>query len=76
MIPATPARGENKADMEGEFGKFEQAVGTIFLDGSDEESLKKTAVREIIRAYSAGINHAGRAQFDGKSREAGMLKGL
>ena len=70
MIPATPARGENKADMEGEFGKFEQAVGNIFLDDSNEETLKKTAVREIIRAYTAGINHAGRAQFNGKSREA------
>ena len=70
MIPATPARGENKADMEGEFGKFEQAVGNIFLDDSNEETLKQSAVREIIRAYTAGINHAGRAQFDGKSREA------
>ncbi len=70
MIPATPARGENKADMEGEFGKFEQAVGKIFLDDSSEETLKKTAIREIIRAYTAGINHAGRAQFDGKSRKA------
>ena len=70
MIPATPKRGENKADMEGEFGKFEQAVGTIFLDDSSEEALKKTAVREVIRAYTSGINHAGRAQFDGKSREA------
>ena len=34
MIPATPARGENKAGIEGEFGKFEQAVGAIFLDDS------------------------------------------
>lgn len=70
MIPATPARGENKADMEGEFGKFEQAVGTIFLDDSSEDTLKKTAVHEVIRAYTAGINHAGRVEFDGKSREA------
>jgi hypothetical protein len=31
MIPATPGRGENKAGMEGEFGKFEQAVGMIYL---------------------------------------------
>lgn len=76
MIPATPARGENKADMEGEFGKFEQAVGRIFLDDSSEEALKKTAVREIIRAYTAGINHAGRAQFDGKSREAVLRETL
>ena len=70
MIPATPGRGENKADMEGEFGKFEQAVGTILLDDRNEESLQKTAVQEIVRAYTAGINHAGRFEFDGKSRIA------
>ena len=70
MIPATPARGENKAGIEGEFGKFEQAVGTIFLDDSSEDKLKKSAVSEILRAYTAGINHAGRFEFEGKSRES------
>jgi len=70
MISATPARGENKADIEGEFGKFEQAVGTIFLDDSSDASLKKTAVREALRAYTSGINHAGRLEFGGKSRQA------
>jgi hypothetical protein len=29
MIPATPGRAENKAVIEGEFGKYEQAVGTL-----------------------------------------------
>lgn len=70
MIPATPARGENKAGMEGEFGKFEQAVGTIYLDDSSDDRLKKTAVREVLRAYTAGLNHAGRFEFDGASRES------
>lgn len=69
MIPATPARGENKAGMEGEFGKFEQEVGTFYFDDSSEDQLKKTAVREALRAYVSGINHAGRVEFDGKSRE-------
>ena len=74
MIPATPARGENKADMEGEFGKFEQAVGTIFLDDSSDASLKKSAVHEVLRAYTSGLNHAGRFEFDGKSRQAMLRK--
>ena len=69
MIPATLNRPENKAVIEGEFGKFEQAVGTIYLNDESEEDLKKTAVREIIRAYTSGINHAGRVEFDGKSRQ-------
>jgi hypothetical protein len=68
MIPATPRRPENKAVIEGEFGKFEQAVGRIDLDDSSPESLAKSAVEEIIRAYTAGINHAGRYEFEGLSR--------
>jgi hypothetical protein len=74
MIPATPARGENKAGMEGEFGKFEQTVGTLFLDDRSIELLIKSAVREALRTYTAGMNHAGRFEFDGKSRE-GILRG-
>jgi hypothetical protein len=68
MIPATPRRPENKAVIEGEFGKFEQAVGQIDLDDRSTESLVKSAIEEIIRAYTAGINHAGRYEFEGLSR--------
>jgi len=68
MIEATVGRGENKAVVEGEFGKFEQQVGEIYLDDSNPETLKKSAVSEVIRAYAAGVNHAGRFEFDGKSR--------
>ncbi|MCP3880163.1 MAG: hypothetical protein GY701_17500, partial [Sulfitobacter sp.] len=69
MIPATPKRPENKAVIEGEFGKYEQAVGTLYLDDSSLETLKRSAVSEIIRAYTAGVNHAGRVEFEGKSRQ-------
>ncbi|MCP4209875.1 MAG: hypothetical protein GY764_00200, partial [Halieaceae bacterium] len=69
MIPATAQRPENKAVIEGEFGKYEQAVGTIFLDDSSKNELRHSAVREIVRAYTAGLNHAGRAEFNGKSRQ-------
>lgn len=69
MIPATPGRGENKACIEGEFGKFEQTVGTIYLDDGSLGRLKESAVGEVLRAYTAGMNHAGRAELDGKSRE-------
>jgi hypothetical protein len=68
MIAATPARPENKAVIEGEFGKYEQAVGALHLDDSSIESIRRSAVSEVIRAYTAGINQAGRAEFEGKSR--------
>ncbi|MCP4717774.1 MAG: hypothetical protein GY868_21830, partial [Deltaproteobacteria bacterium] len=69
MIPATAQRPENKAVIEGEFGKYEQAVGTIYLDDSSKNELTRSAVGEILRAYTAGVNHAGRAEFYGKSRQ-------
>jgi hypothetical protein len=74
MIPATPGRPENKAVIEGEFGKYEQAVGTLQLDDSSLENLKHSAVSEIIRAYCAGINQAGRAEFMGRSRQQVLRK--
>jgi len=74
MIPATPGRPENKAVIEGEFGKYEQAVGQLHLDDSSLENLKRSAVSEAVRAYCAGINQAGRAEFDGKSRQQVLRK--
>jgi len=68
MIPATPGRPENKASIEGEFGKFEQRVGNIRLDDSNKGALIHSAVSEVIRAYTAALDHTGRAEFDGKSR--------
>ena len=69
MIPAAPGTPENKAVIEGEFGKFEQTVGTIVLDDTNKPALLESVVHEICRAYTAGLNHAGRAEFNGKSRE-------
>lgn len=69
MIPATPGRPENKAVIEGEFGKFEQFVGCIQLDDANQDTLLRSAVKEVVRAYTAGINHAGRFEYDGKSRK-------
>jgi hypothetical protein len=68
MIPATPGRAQNKAVVEGEFGKFEQAVGTVYLDDTDTDTLKKSALSEVLRAYTAAVNHAARAELGGKSR--------
>jgi hypothetical protein len=52
MLPTTPARPENKALIEGEFGQFEQAVGALQLDDSTLENLKRSAVSEAIMGTS------------------------
>ena len=68
MIPATPNTPTNKAVIEGEFGKHAQHVGDLHLDLSTEESTILSATHEFIRGYTAGINHAPREEFKGKSR--------
>lgn len=68
MIQAQKARPENKASIEGEFGKFEQQVGPIKLDDSSKETLIKSCLENIVKAYTAGINHAARFEHNGKSR--------
>ena len=72
MIPATPARGQNKAIIEGEFGKFEQSVGTIRIDETNETTRRMSTVHEVLRAYTAGLNHARRAELGGKSRQGAL----
>jgi hypothetical protein len=70
MVRATPGRAQNKAVVEGEFGKFEQVVGTVYLDDTDTDTLKKSALSEVVRAYTGAVNHARRAELAGKSRLA------
>jgi len=72
MIPATPARGQNKAIIEGEFGKYEQYVGNINIDFTNEDTLKMSIVSEVIRGYTEGVNHANSAELGGKSRKGAL----
>jgi hypothetical protein len=68
VIKATPARPQNKAIVEGSFSLFEHRIGKICLDDSSKPALIQSAVREIIRTYTATTNHVPRAEFEGKSR--------
>lgn len=68
MIPATLGRGESKAVMEGQFGLWAQEVGPIVLDNTSQKNLLKSVVHEVVRAWTSGVNHAARAELDGKSR--------
>lgn len=72
MIPATVARPENKAVVEGAFGLFEQRVGTIRLDDTSQQTLIDSATSEVLRAYTAATNAVPRAELDGKSRQQAL----
>ncbi len=68
MIPATLRRAQNKAVLEGAFGLWQQRVGTLRLDDTDDHSFLKSAVQEVIRAYTAATNAVPRPDYDGRSR--------
>lgn len=68
MLPAISRRAENKAVLEGAFSLWQQRVGTIYLDDADHDSLIRSAVSEILRAYTAATNAVPRIEFDGRSR--------
>ncbi len=68
MIHATPGRPQNKAILEGAFGLWEQRVGTLKLDDTDDDSLLRSAVLESLRAYTAATNSVPRTEGGGRSR--------
>lgn len=70
LIRSTPERPQNNAVLEGTFGKYQDQVGTLRFDDSSPEAMVTSAVREVQRAYAAGINHAARAELNGMSRAA------
>jgi hypothetical protein len=72
MVSATLRRPENKALLEGAFSLFEARVGTIRLDDRSQRSLIHSAVREVIRAYTAATNGVPRAELGGRSRERAL----
>ncbi len=68
MIPTTLGRAQNKAILEGAFGLFQQRVGTLRLDDSDDDTLIRSAVEEMVRLYIAATNNIPRIELDGRSR--------
>ncbi len=68
MIPATLHRAQNKAILEGAFGLWQQRVGTLRLDDTDDDNLLRSAVAEMVRAYTAATNAVPRRELDGRSR--------
>jgi hypothetical protein len=72
LVRATIRRPENKADLEGAFSLFDRRVGTIRLDDTTKASLVLSAVREVLRAYTAATNGVPRAELGGMSRERAL----
>jgi hypothetical protein len=68
LIAATLERPENKAVVEGAFGLFSQQVGLLLIDATDSQSLARSVVAEVVRAWAAGRDHSPHPDFDGRSR--------
>ncbi len=68
MIPTTLGRAQNKAILEGAFGLFQQRVGNLRLDNTNEYTLIRSAVEQMVRGYTAATNNVPRIELEGRSR--------
>ncbi len=68
FIPTTLGRAQNKAVLEGAFGLFQQRVGNLRLDNTNEYTLIRSAVEQVVRVYTAVTNNVPRIELDGRSR--------
>lgn len=70
LIPATPARPQNKGHVEGAFGLFRQMTPPLVLDGDTKRELARALLRLIVTTWARTLNHRPRADRGGKSRVA------
>jgi len=68
MIPATLGRAQNKAILEGAFGLWQQRVGKLQLDNTNNHTLIRSAVEQIVRVYTATTNNVPRIELKGRTR--------
>jgi hypothetical protein len=67
-IDATPARGQNKAHVEGAFGLFAQKVPALVLDTTDSRGLARSIALMIAMTFFRALNRAPRRDRAGRSR--------
>jgi hypothetical protein len=68
LIPATPARPQNKAHAEGAFGLFSQRAPALTLPDCAPAALALQLVRLVVQTWARTLNHRPRKDRQGRSR--------
>lgn len=68
VIPATPARPQNKAHVEGAFGLFAQTSPELVFDAATPRELAAQVLRVIVTVWARTLNHRPRRDRAGRSR--------
>jgi len=68
LIPATPARPQNKAHVEGGFGLFRQMVPPLILTAATDQELAREVLRLVVLTWGRTLNHRPRADRGNRSR--------
>ena len=69
LIRATPARGQNKAHVEGAFGLFSQTLPPLVLDTHrPAHDVAKSLLQTVVDIWARTTNHRPRADRGGRSR--------
>ena len=67
VVPATPARGQAKAPLEGFFGLFAQTAPPLVVDGADERELARSILERILLVWCWARNGKPRRRLGGRS---------
>jgi len=68
LIPATPARPQNKAHVEGAFGLFRQMAPPLILAADTAREAAREVLRLVVTTWARTLNHRPRADRGDKSR--------
>ena len=67
IVPATPARGEAKAPLEGAFGLFRQAAPPLTVQGDNERERARSILELLLLVWCWARNGKPRRRLGGRS---------
>lgn len=73
LVPATPARGQAKAPLEGAFGLFSQTAPPLVVNGRNPRELARSILALVTLVWAFARNGRPRARLGGLSPAAAYL---
>ncbi len=67
LLASTPARGQSKAPIEGNFGLFQQTAPPLVVSGANQRELARSILQLVLTTYAWARNGKPRKRLGGRS---------
>ena len=67
LLASTPARGESKAPIEGNFGLFQQTAPPLVVSGANRREIARSILQLVLTTYAWARNGKPRKRLGGRS---------